>query len=193
MFGVIPMEKIKYCKLAELMVPGPEIFYMHEFEAWMPIAFNIFYIRHNGLNILINSGLPNDTSILERFWLERDKRAKLHKFASVDQALALFGLQPDSIDYILITPLVAYSTGNIGMFNRSKVVIYREGLIDFIAPSVKRGSFSALPDDIVFPGNTLCWLMSQRQNLLLVEDGTTISESDVVSFGTDGMLGSFTS
>ncbi len=168
---------ILYFKCGELPVPSAEIYYMQKFDTWETINFYVFYLRINGKHVLINTGIPSDPKNLVRFWEDWDSRAKFVKYLSMEKILARLKLTPDDIDFILITPFVGYTTGNLHLFNKAKIVISRDGWIDFWAPKLKRGSFSALPLEVVIEKPTLCKLVTeQRENIVLVEDHQKIPE-----------------
>lgn len=50
-------------------------------------------------------------------------------------ALKRFGLTPDDIQYVILTPLQAYATANVTLFRNAQICISRKGWIeDFQAP-----------------------------------------------------------
>ena len=93
-------------------------------------------------------------------------------------------LTADDIDYVFISPFVGYSTGNINLFDKAKIMIYRYGWIDFWAPNLKRGSFSDLPLEVVIEKTVLCKLVTeQRENIVLLSE-QKIEELDAeIMFG----------
>jgi hypothetical protein len=89
----------------------------------------------------------------------------------MEEILSALNLTPKDIDYVFVTPFVGYSTGNIDLFEKSKIMIYREGWIDFWAPNLKRGSFSDLPLEITIEKPVLCKLVTeQRHNIVLLKE-----------------------
>jgi glyoxylase-like metal-dependent hydrolase (beta-lactamase superfamily II) len=175
---------VMFFKVGEQMVPGAEVYFMHDFDTWMPLCFYVFYIRLEGKNILINTGFPKETERIEKFWLDWDKRSTFRRGLLIDDIMNILKLRYEDIDYVFLTPLVIYSTGNVEKFYKSRIFIYRDGWIDFLAPSKKRGMFSALPYDLVFTKESLCKLLTDmRDNIVLVKDGDKISESIYVEFG----------
>lgn len=71
------------------------------------------------------------------------------------EALARYGLSPGDIDYVLITPLQAYATGNIQIFRNTTVCISRRGWIeDFHAPKFPMH----IPRKLRVPDDTLQYL-----------------------------------
>jgi len=163
--------QILFFKVGELMVPSAEIYYMQKFDTWEAINFYVFYLNVNGKHILINTGVPNNPEVLTKFWEQWDPRSKFKKYFSMQEILGNLGLSSDDINYVFITPLVGYSTGNLDLFSKAKILIHRKGWVDFWAPSLKRGSFSDLPLEVVMEKKVLCKLITeQRNNIVLVED-----------------------
>ncbi len=157
--------------MGELPVPSAEVFYMQKFDTWESINFYVFYLNIKGKHILINTGVPNDPKNLSSFWEQWDKRSKFVKHHSMEEILSALNLTPKDIDYVFVTPFVGYSTGNIDLFEKSKIMIYREGWIDFWAPNLKRGSFSDLPLEITIEKPVLCKLVTeQRHNIVLLKE-----------------------
>lgn len=177
-------DKIIFFKVGELPVPSAEVFFMQKFDTWEPINFYVFYLSVNGKHILINTGVPNDPKNLSTFWEQWDKRSKFVKYHSMQEILYKLNLTPDDIDYVFITPLVGYSTGNLDLFSKSKILIYRDGWIDFWAPSLKRGSFSDLPLEIIMEKPVLCKLVTEQRNHIILLSEQKIEELDAeIIFG----------
>lgn len=88
---------------------------------------------------VINTGPPQDLSQMNQQWSSyagprcQMIRQEAERPAS---ALATLGIAPDEVDYVLITPLQSYATGNIPLFRNAQVCISRRGWIeDFHAPT----------------------------------------------------------
>jgi glyoxylase-like metal-dependent hydrolase (beta-lactamase superfamily II) len=99
----------------------------------------IYLIRGGGKNILVNTGPPQDLTVLNQAWLEffGFPEAQIHR--SDDQLpqniLRSQGLTASDISTVLVTPLQAYATANIPMFTNATICVSRRGWIeDFQAP-----------------------------------------------------------
>jgi hypothetical protein len=67
-------------------------------------------------------------------------------------ALESIGIAPEEVDYVLITPLQSYATGNISLFRNARVGLSRRGWIeDFHAPKFPLHSprRTRIPDDVL--------------------------------------------
>lgn len=158
--------EILFFKVGELTVPSAEVYYMQKFDTWEKINFYVFYLKINGKNILINTGVPKNTDNLYNFWYSWNKRCKFLKYNSMEDILGKLSLSPRDIDYIFLSPFVGYTTGNLNLFDNARIMIYRDGWIDFFAPSLKRGTFSALPLNIIIEKSTLCKLITEQRDMI---------------------------
>ena len=176
--------KVLFFKVGELPVPSAEVYYMQKFDTWETINFYVFYLRINGKNILINTGVPDSPDNLANYWKQWDSRSKFIKYYSMREILNKINLTSDDINYVFISPLVGYNTGNIHLFDNAKIMIYRDGWIDFWAPNLKRGSFSDLPLEVIIEKPVLCKLVTeQRENIVLLSEQKIEDLNAEIMFG----------
>lgn len=120
-------------------VPGPEVYWMENWNQREEMNTLIFLVRGGGKNILINTGPPQDLSIINAAWLQFFGFPEAQITRTDDQLpqniLRSQGLTPEDITTVIVTPLQAYSTANIQMFKNAEICISRKGWIeDFQAP-----------------------------------------------------------
>jgi glyoxylase-like metal-dependent hydrolase (beta-lactamase superfamily II) len=120
-------------------VPGPEVYWMQNWGTREEMNIILFLIQGGGKNILINTGAPQDLSELNGAWTSFFGFAEAAIVRPEEQkpqnVLASVGLQPSDISTVILTPLQAYATGNLEMFNNAEICISRKGWIeDFQAP-----------------------------------------------------------
>lgn len=120
-------------------VPTMEIYWMDvaNLDKWEPIVFTFALVRGGGRTILINSGPPADSKALSDYWVRHvHPNHELHvsEEERPQQALARYGVKPEEVDAVLVTPLTAYTTGNLDLFPNAKIMVGRKGWIDFFAP-----------------------------------------------------------
>ncbi len=99
----------------------------------------IYLLRGGGQNILVNTGPPQDLTILNRAWKEFFGYPEAQIVRSEEQLpqniLRSQGLNPEDISKVIVTPLQAYATANIALFRKAEICISRKGWIeDFQAP-----------------------------------------------------------
>ena len=158
-------------KMGQCLVPGPEVYWMSNWDTWETLHFWMVVIRGGGKNIIINTGPPRDLTALNAAWKAAiDERSQMVRTENErpDAALARIGLKPQDIHYVLITPLQAYATGNIPLFTNAEVCISKRGWIeDFQAPKYHMH----IPRKLRIPDDVLHYLdVTAPEKLRLLED-----------------------
>lgn len=124
---------VQLLKMGQCDVAGPEVFWMSHWDDWVQLYFWMVVIRGHGKTAIINTGPPADLTELNARWSsgfgERGKLVREESERPVN-ALAMLGLKPEDIDYVLITPLQIYATANIQLFRNAQVCISRRGWIE---------------------------------------------------------------
>jgi glyoxylase-like metal-dependent hydrolase (beta-lactamase superfamily II) len=120
-------------------VPGPEVYWMENWNTREEMNAIIYLIRGGGHNILVNTGPPQDLTVINKAWLGFFGYPEAQIVRTDDQLpqniLRSQGLTPGDIDTVLVTPLQAYATANIHLFTNPTIGISRRGWIeDFQAP-----------------------------------------------------------
>jgi glyoxylase-like metal-dependent hydrolase (beta-lactamase superfamily II) len=121
------------------LVPGPEVYWMENWNQREELNIVLYLIRGGGHNILINTGPPQDLTVLNQAWLNffGYPEAQITRTESElpQEILRSQGLTPDDISHVIVTPLQAYATANIPLFQKAAICISRRGWIeDFQAP-----------------------------------------------------------
>lgn len=121
-------------------VPGPEVYWMEAWNQREEMNALIYLIRGGGQNILINTGPPQDLSVINQAWLNffgyPEAQITRTEAQRPQNILRSQGISLDDISLVLVTPLQAYATANIPMFLNATIGISRRGWIeDFQAPS----------------------------------------------------------
>jgi glyoxylase-like metal-dependent hydrolase (beta-lactamase superfamily II) len=120
-------------------VPGPEVYWMENWNRREEMNTIIYLIRGGGQNILVNTGPPQDLAVLNQAWVKffgYPEAQIVRTEAQLPQnILRSQGLTPDDISTVIVTPLQAYATANIPLFRKATICISRCGWIeDFQAP-----------------------------------------------------------
>jgi len=120
-------------------VPGPEVYWMENWNTREEMNALIFLVRGGGENILINTGPPRDLAVINKAWLGFFGYPEAQIVRGEDQLpeniLRSQGLTPEDISTVIVTPLQAYATANIPLFSKATIAISRRGWIeDFQAP-----------------------------------------------------------
>lgn len=120
-------------------VPAPEVYWMENWSRREEMNIILYLIRGEGVNILVNSGPPQDLSILNKAWRDFFGYPEAQIVRTEEQLpqniLRSQNLTPDDISVLIVTPLQAYATANIPLFRKARICISRRGWIeDFQAP-----------------------------------------------------------
>ncbi len=173
-------------KVGQTEVPGCEIYWMDKLFEWEPLYFLIGVARGHGRTILINTGPPLDYGDLNKHWMAWQER---HELVVADDerpkaALAKIGVEPEEVSHILITPLTAYTTGNIDLFPNAEICLSKRGWADFHIPDPV---VPQLPRHIYMPRNILVHLVTDAwPRVRLLEDETEEIVPGVRSFFVGG-------
>jgi glyoxylase-like metal-dependent hydrolase (beta-lactamase superfamily II) len=162
---------VQVLKMGECRVPGPEVYWMSNWDKWETLNFWMVVLRGGGKNVIINTGPPGDLSALNAAWKAAiDERSQMVRGETERPAAALakIGLKPGDIDHVLITPLQAYATGNIPLFMNAEICISKRGWIeDFQAPKYHMH----IPRKLRIPDDVLSYLeITAPDRLRLLED-----------------------
>ena len=162
---------IKVLKMGQCQVPGPEVFWMSHWDTWETLYFWMVVIRGGGKTAIINTGPPHHLTALNEVWKKAvDERSQMVRQESErpEQALSALGIKPGDVDFVLITPLQAYATGNIPLFTKAQICISRRGWIeDFHAPKYEMH----IPRKLRIPDDVLHYLdIAAPEKLRLLSD-----------------------
>jgi hypothetical protein len=141
---------LRMLRTGTVQVPCPEVYWMERFQDWTTLEFQMGLIQGGGKTI-------GDRAVLERPAAWR-----------TDPALRAVGVDPAAVDFVLITPIQLYATGNLRLFPNAQICISRRGwLEDVIAPTYPHH----VPRQGCISDADLFWLMGDNQkNFRLLDD-----------------------
>ena len=158
--------------VGEGLVPGPELFWMNNFDEWFPLTFQCVLIRGNGVVALVNTGPALDLEPMNAGWASfLGEKARMHRQDGqfiIDQ-LTRLGVAPEDVTHVILTPLQLYTVSNVLAFPHAEICIARRGWVHFHTthehPHDNRST--SIPDDILVELVTRAW---PRVRLLDDED-----------------------
>ena len=115
-------------------IPGPELFWMAEWDRWFPLSFNVVLIRGEGVTALVNTGAPADLGPLNEMWasiLGPRARYEREPGETIEAQLASLGVRPDDVTHVIVTPFQLYSTAGIPLFGNAEICVSRTGWTHF--------------------------------------------------------------
>lgn len=115
-------------------VPGPEVYWMSDWDQWHRLAFQAFLIRGDGVNALVSTGPAEDLGPMNRQWASfLGERAAMRREPGQwlpDQLRAL-GVDPGEITHVILTPLQLYTTSNVTHFRNAEICLAERGWLHF--------------------------------------------------------------
>jgi hypothetical protein len=116
------------------VIPGPELFWMSDWDRWYPLTFNVGVIRGDGVVCLVNTGAPKDLTNLNRRWMsifgERGRYVRGPK-ETITARLSQLGLKPSDVTDVVCTPFQEYSTGGLPLFRKARIHLSKRGWIHY--------------------------------------------------------------
>jgi hypothetical protein len=125
---------VQSVQVGSVEVPGPELFWMAEFDEWFPLALQVVVIRDGDTLALVNTGPPPDLTQLNALWVQLlGERGRLHRSPEEElvPALASVGVAPEDVTHVVCTPFQLYSTGNIPLFANAQICLSKRGWIHY--------------------------------------------------------------
>jgi len=166
-----PKYRVSVFKLAEEEVPGPEVCWQTNWDTWETLYFLMMVVRGNGITTIVNTGPPKDLTKLnlalrEHYGSDRGKII-VREEERPWNVLSKIGVDPEKVDYVIVTPFQSYSISNVDLFPNAKICLSKKGWLDFQAPRFPYDRHNEIPDDIlIYLETTAC----NRVRLLEDED-----------------------
>lgn len=158
-------------RTAGIDVPAPEVFWMERFAEWTRLEFLCGVFQGGGKTVVLNTGFPSEIAGLAAAWKDfLGERAVLTRpdGEKPQNFLPAAGIDPAEVDYVLISPIQLYATGNLRMFTKAKFCFSKRGWIeDLIAHDYPHH----VPRQGCISDEDFLWLMGEANDrLLLLED-----------------------
>ena len=166
-------------------LPGPELYWMSDWDRREPLYVYMAVLRGEK-TIVVNTGAPYDLldQLNDHWGLFAGEGAKLRvrEDERPERALAAIGLAPEDVDFVVLTPLQAYSVGNVDLFRRAQICISRTGWIAFHAPRYREHPHDRR--EMVLPQRILVHLVTEAWPRLRLIDGEEEIAPGVTVFWT---------
>lgn len=150
-------------------IPGPELFWMHDWGNWRELCFQVAVIQGGGATILLNTGPARDLRPMNEGWTALlGERAAMREQPGTHilDRLAALGVDPRDVTHVVLSPLQLYTVANLLEFPEAEICISRRGWDHFHrGPAVLHDTrATSIPDDILVPLVT-----SERDRVRLLE------------------------
>jgi hypothetical protein len=128
------MLSVQALSVGRTEIPGPELFWMSEWDQWFPLSFNVVLIRGDGVTALVNTGAPDDLGPLNTIWKSiLGDRAEYRRDPSetVLAQLDRVGVRPQDVTHVVATPFQLYSTAGIPLFPNAQICLSKRGWVHY--------------------------------------------------------------
>lgn len=125
---------VQSLSVGTVQVPGPELYWMSDWDKWYDLEFQVVLLKAPGINALINTGPPVDLTPINSMWMASlGERGEFKRTVAqqVPNALESVGMSPDMITHVIVTPFQLYSTGNITLFSNAEICLSKKGWVHY--------------------------------------------------------------
>ena len=153
-------------------VPGPEVFWMRDFDKWVKLVFYSLVVNTDDGYLLVNTGLVKDLNLRNKFlreWAGSDRcKFSVSENERIENVLKRIRISPDDIAHIIITPVQDYTVGGLDLFKKAKIYFSKKGWFEDV---VNPRPSPFLNRDIYLPRYVRSYLFEEAWNrIFLVED-----------------------
>jgi len=167
--------RIDVLKMGSMPVPGPEVFWMSNWDEWFELNFLMVVARSDEHTVVVNCGPPPELESLNALWkaFHPSGNVQFHRDPENEpaNALATLGVAPEDVTHVIVTPMVSYALGSLPIFTNAEFVLSRRGWIEDIwAPQ-----WQHVPREIFMNDEIAQFLLFEARNRYrLVTDGEVL-------------------
>lgn len=188
---------IESLPLATTQVPGPEVFWMQDWDRWYDLTIQVFLLTSPAGVVLINTGPGLLASMIDQVWsADLGPRGRLIVIGDLKDQLNARGIATSDIDEVIVTPLQPYTLGGLTGLQPPRVVVSGRGWRHHLdgphtmhdAPEwdVPRAAAGLLLEDnarrlvladdecVLRPGLSASWIGTHHRSSLLIEVTTLV-------------------
>lgn len=159
--------EITIFKNGNTKAPGPEMFYLNDWDKEYTLYTYLFVIKGYGQTILIDTGCKEVERINKM--LDRAFNGKISfeipKNETIEAIIKNGKINPLSVDYVFISHLHHDHVGNVDLFPNAKVVLSKRGWEEYL--KMNRPYYY---DEILFPSEQIKFISSLKNNKRILVD-----------------------
>jgi hypothetical protein len=125
---------VRMLHVGDAEIPGPELFWMREWDAWFPLAFQCALIQSDGVTALVSTGPAEDLTPMNDKWAEGvGDRGRMRRSDGqfILDALQNAGVDAQDVTHVILTPLQLYTTSNVPRFPDAAICMSRKGWVHY--------------------------------------------------------------
>src|ERR1700741_4687365 len=91
---------LRILAVGRMDVPGPQVFWMSEWDRWLTLQFNVLLVQGDGVTALVNTGPPADLAPLNahiQSMLGERAVFSRHADETIEAQLGRLGLSPKDV------------------------------------------------------------------------------------------------
>ena len=160
--------KIEIYKNGSTKAPGPEMFFLSDWEKEYSIYTYLFILKGNGHTILIDTGCGDIDVINKMLYEEFGGKISfdLPKDENIKSILEKSSTDPEEVDYVFISHLHHDHSSNIDLFPNATVVLSKKGWMEYMKK--ERPYYY---NDALFPTRPIKYISSlPAERIIFVED-----------------------
>ena len=126
--------QVQVFSVGRTWIPGPELYWMSDWDQWYELSFNVVLVRGDGVTALVNTGAPDDLTALNARWTSifGDRgRFRREEHETILARLADVGVAPSDVTDVVVTPFQLYSTAGIPLFDQARIHLSKRGWVHF--------------------------------------------------------------
>jgi len=159
---------IEIFKNGKTTAPGPEMFYLSEWEKNYNLYTYFFQIKSGDKTILVDTGC-GDTDIINKMLFEEFKGKISFDLPEEERIQSYIGkgrIIPEKVDYVILSHLHHDHSSNVSLFRNAKVVLSKKGWLEYMKK--ERPYYY---NDALFPIEPIKYISSlPAENIILVDE-----------------------
>lgn len=163
---------VRLLHLGDGDVPGPEAYWMSDWDTWRRLAFQAVLIRGEGITALVSTGPAEDLTPMNEQWASfLGERAAMRREPGqwLPDQLRGLGVNLGEVTHVILTPLQLYTTSNVPHFPNAQICLAERGWTHFhrTKQHPHDNRWSCIPPDVLTYLTHEAW---DRVRLLADED-----------------------
>jgi glyoxylase-like metal-dependent hydrolase (beta-lactamase superfamily II) len=159
--------QVQICRNGTTKAPGPEMFYLSDWEKEYNLCTYMFIVRGGGHTMLIDTGC-GDIEAINRL-LDEEFGGKisfdLPEEETTQANLSRAGVEPEEVDYVFLSHLHHDHASNVDLFPNAKVVLSSKGWLEY---AKKQRPYYYV--ESLFPVRPIRYIASQPSEKLIFVD-----------------------